>query len=67
VALELAKAFAAAEPATVLLHLDLGERKWEIEAREPGGSHLLGQFGEDGGFGLSAEPATQDAQAQPVP
>lgn len=40
-ALELAKAFAAAEPQTVLLHIDISERKWEVEATQPGNSYLL--------------------------
>jgi hypothetical protein len=40
-ALELAKAFAAAEPHTVLLHIDIKERNLEIEAAEPGYSYLL--------------------------
>lgn len=40
-AVGLAKAFAAAEPATVLLHIELGERKWEIQVREAGRSHIL--------------------------
>ena len=41
IALELAKAFAAAEPNTVLMHIEVDERRWEIETREMGGSHIL--------------------------
>jgi hypothetical protein len=41
VALELAKRFAAAEPRTVLARIEADERKWEVEAREPGNSHVL--------------------------
>jgi hypothetical protein len=40
-AIELAKAFAAAEPQTVLLHIDIVEREWEIEATHPGSSYLV--------------------------
>ena len=40
-ALHLAKAFAAAEPDTVLLHLDAAERKYVIEASEPGHGYLV--------------------------
>lgn len=41
-ATELAKAFAAREPATVLLRVDNEQRQYEIEAAEPGNSHTLG-------------------------
>ena len=41
ISLGLAKAFAVAEPNTVLLHIEVDERKWEIETREAGGSHIL--------------------------
>jgi hypothetical protein len=41
VALELAKRFAAAEPRTVLLHIEATEREWEIKAAEQGGSYIL--------------------------
>jgi hypothetical protein len=41
IALGLAKAFAAAEPNTVLLHIEVCERNWEIEVREAGGSYLI--------------------------
>lgn len=41
VALALAKAFAAAEPSTVLLRIELDERKWEVQTRAAGGSHML--------------------------
>ncbi len=40
-ALDLARAFAAAEPGTVLLRIEVDQREWEVEAREPGRSHLL--------------------------
>lgn len=42
IAVELARAFAAVEPTTVLLQIEITERKWEVQAREPGGSYLLG-------------------------
>jgi len=41
IALGLAKSFATAEPNTILLHIEIDERKWEIKAREVGGSHIL--------------------------
>jgi hypothetical protein len=41
VAVELAQAFAAAEPETVLLAVDTQQRKYETEAREPGSSYLV--------------------------
>jgi hypothetical protein len=41
VALELARKFAAAEPSTVLLHVETQERKYEAEARELGNAYLV--------------------------
>jgi hypothetical protein len=41
VALRVAQAFAASEPRTVLTNVELQERQYEIEAKEPGGAHLL--------------------------
>jgi hypothetical protein len=38
---DLARAFAAMEPNTVLLHVDLMEREYEAGAREPGRSYML--------------------------
>jgi hypothetical protein len=40
--LALAKAFAAAEPATVLLRVEQDERELELKAQEPGYRYLLG-------------------------
>lgn len=40
-ALHLAKAFAAAEPSTVLLHVDTAERQYVAEASEPFNSYLV--------------------------
>lgn len=40
-ALNLAQAFAAAEPQTVLLEVEAAEREWETRAREPGGRYLI--------------------------
>jgi hypothetical protein len=39
-ALQLAVAFAAAEPRTVIDHLDLKQRRWEMEMKEPGRAYL---------------------------
>lgn len=33
-------AFAAAEPRTVIDHLDLKQRRWEMEMKEPGRAYL---------------------------
>lgn len=41
VAVDLARSLAATEPRTVLLRVEADERKYEIEAREPGNSYLL--------------------------
>jgi hypothetical protein len=41
-ALTIAKAFAAAEPQTVLLEVDVEERRMDTEAREPGNGYLVG-------------------------
>ena len=38
--MEIAQAFAAAEPGTVHQHLDLQQRRWEAEMNEPGHAHL---------------------------
>lgn len=40
-ALVVARAFAAIEPNTVLLHIDVAERQSEVEAREPGYSYRV--------------------------
>ena len=40
-ALQIARQFAAGEPNTVVSHIDVQERKYETELREPGNSHLL--------------------------
>ena len=40
-ALGLARAFAAAEPNTVLAHVEIEERRYETEMHEPGNSNLL--------------------------
>ncbi len=41
-ALEIAKAFAAAEPATVLLHIDTRESATAVEAQDPAKRYLVG-------------------------
>ncbi len=40
-ALALAKAFSAAEPAAVLLHVEGTEREWSVEASRPGGEYMV--------------------------
>ena len=45
-ALSLAQAFAAAEPRTVLDHVDIQERDAALKAREPGGSYMSGLLSE---------------------
>ena len=45
-ALALARAFCAAEPATVLVEIEITERKWSQEARHPGEEHLAGLLNE---------------------
>jgi hypothetical protein len=42
VALQIATAFAAAEPATVLLAIEADEQQLEMEIGRPGGGHLIG-------------------------
>jgi hypothetical protein len=39
-AAQLAQNFAAVEPRTVLLHVDVEQRTWEVRAVQPGASHL---------------------------
>jgi hypothetical protein len=41
IALAIARAFASVEPRSVLDQIDLDERRYETELREPGGAHLL--------------------------
>jgi hypothetical protein len=61
-ALDVAKGFAAAEPSTVLLHIEVTERPWEVEAREPGGSYLLGLLeNHRAGWALVRQWASADA------
>lgn len=38
---ELARAFCAAEPSTVLTYIEGTERKWSLEAGQPGKEHLV--------------------------
>ena len=45
-ALTLARAFCAAEPATVLTEIETTERKWSQEVRHPGEEHLAGLLNE---------------------
>lgn len=45
-ALDLAKALAAAEPGTVLTHVELHERELEVRVKEPGGAYLLSMLEE---------------------
>ncbi len=40
-ALELAKAFCAKEPSTVLVDVEATEQKWSLEATRPGGDYLV--------------------------
>lgn len=64
-ALELAKAFTVAEPHTVLLHIDIGERSLEIEASEPGNSYLLSLLEEyRAGWAIVRQWASFDADKQ---
>ena len=45
-ALPLAKAFCAAEPSPVLVDVEATERKWSVEASQPGGDYLVGLLNE---------------------
>lgn len=45
-ALDLAKALAAAEPGTVLTHVELDERELEVRVKEPDGAYLLSMLEE---------------------
>jgi hypothetical protein len=45
-ALSLAQAFSAAEPAAVLVDAESTERKWSVEASQPGGDYLVGLLNE---------------------
>lgn len=45
-ALEIAKAFCAVEPSTVLVGIESTERRWHQEAREPGNDYLVSLLNE---------------------
>jgi hypothetical protein len=45
-AVDLARAFCAAEPSTVLVDVDATERKWSQESRTPGEEHMIGLLNE---------------------
>jgi hypothetical protein len=71
-ALELARAFCAAEPGTVLVGVEATERKWTRDATEPGNDHLVGLLNEYRAAwaivrqwaGLDAIIAQRDAEIQ---
>ncbi len=45
-ALEVARAFCAAEPAGILADIEATERKWSLEASRPGEDHVIGLLNE---------------------
>jgi hypothetical protein len=61
-ALDLAVSFAAAEPATVLGHIDIEQRRYEIEMKEPGQAYkepLVNRW--RAGWALTRQWAGRDA------